>query len=45
MRSAFADPLFRDCNLTVELSVIFASTRVAGHDYNLHSRIDFPEKS
>jgi len=34
-----------DCNLTVELSVISARTLVAGHDYNLHSGIDFPEIS
>jgi hypothetical protein len=33
-----------DCKLTIELSVIFASTLVARHDYNLHSAIDFPEK-
>jgi hypothetical protein len=34
-----------NCNLAIELSVIFASTLVARHDYNLHSRIDFPENA
>jgi hypothetical protein len=33
-----------DCNLTVELSLIFASTLIARHDYNLHSASNFHEK-